>query len=378
MAVGAPPARAAEPTPPTLQRADGPTSPTRIRAVAVSTPGPDEAPIDRVLATIGGELITASDIGFWLWEQRLRNPRWRAIPAETLEPILLRRMIDEILATLWAADQLKEAPTEEIEKATDETLERLKTAAPSMANFDDWLAGEGFTAPEVRRRLRDREERLWFLRTAIASRLQIRPSQLDRSEITRLESGERPVRYRLRQILLRCNTEGRDGADDAYTPYRRRRGSATAPPGSPARADRDCSQTLVLALRVRRELLAGMPFSLAAELYSDDAATKRVGGELGWLAIQDINPTLEQVARQNLTGAVAPPVQTPGGIHLIEVVDFDTPSSLALMRRVQETYQAVVNQERGIRMVQLAEGVEVAPEGEVRHAPLEGADVPLE
>lgn len=306
--------------------------------------------IDRNVADIDGHVVTARDLAFWVWMERLRAPEIEQAADSLLAPEVLRNLADEILMSHWATESVKEVSEDDVDQATEQSVSEFRRLAPTQSGFDDWLAESGFDMDTVRRQIRERERRIWLIRNALALRHNVRETRLEGSEQTETEKTERPLRIHLRQILLSCPTR----ADD-----------------------RETSRVLLRALSIRRETLGGMPFTDAARLYSDDRGTRESGGELGWVAVKNLNAHLRDAVVGLKRGDVSEPVRTRQGWHLLQVVDLETPTALDLLGRVKTAYNKTLNEMRGDRVVRVAEGYSIAPpradepaEGE------EGADDP--
>ncbi len=303
--------------------------------VWAASPGETVFPVlDRVVAEVDGDVLTAADLQFWVWQEHLRRPELAAAPDSLLAAQLLRNLTDEILMAHWAEEKLREIDQEAVESATGQALAEFRDLAPDRIEYRDWLAEAGYTEGTVRFYLEAREQRLWLIRNALATRHAVRSSQLAGTEQTRAARQERPVRVHLRQILLRLPSE----ADD-----------------------RETSRLLVRALALRREIFAGLSFSQAAELYSQDDSTREDGGNLGWIELQAIHPALADAVAGLDRYDVSPPIRTPQGFHLLQLVDSETPTSLMLMERVREVYTEILGEQRAQRSVRIAEGVAIAP-----------------
>ena len=70
---------------------------------------------------------------------------------------------------------------------------------------------------------------------------------------------------------------------------------------------------------VSRRLAQGMSFEAAAETYSEDPGSARLGGSLGWFAQGVMDPAFEEAAFALREGERSEVVRTPFGLHLIEV-----------------------------------------------------------
>lgn len=289
--------------------------------------------IDRVVADVDGEVITARDLAFWVWQERLHRPDDDA-PDSTLSPAVLRNLADEILMAHWAAEIVKDVNDDAINQATEQSLADFRKAAPTKSGFESWVTDSGFDMETVRRCLREREKRLWLIRNALATRQIVRPEQLEGTEQSKKEITEHPVRVRLRQILLAC---------------------------SPRAGDEETSRALVRALSIRRQILNGLSFSEAAQTYSDDRGTRDSGGEVGWVAVKNLNPALRGAIAGLRRGDVSEPARTNRGWHLLQVVDLETPTGIQRLKRIRTAYDKILDEQRANRSIRVAKGYTIAP-----------------
>jgi peptidyl-prolyl cis-trans isomerase SurA len=80
--------------------------------------------------------------------------------------------------------------------------------------------------------------------------------------------------------------------------------------------DADARQRLAA---IRQRVVSGADFAELAKQNSEDASASK-GGDLGWVAPGDTVPEFEKVMNALKDGEVSPPVQTPFGWHLVQVV----------------------------------------------------------
>lgn len=114
---------------------------------------------------------------------------------------------------------------------------------------------------------------------------------------------ERPKRIRVAHLLVRVPAVGGGEVED------KARAKAEAALG-----------------RIR----AGADFGAVAKEVSEDPATARAGGELGWIGPGELVPAFEQVAFALKPGEASPPVRTPFGYHLIRVLEVEEAQKTAL------------------------------------------------
>lgn len=118
-------------------------------------------------------------------------------------------------------------------------------------------------------------------------------------ELRELFQNELPgVRVRARHILLRFPDEASEAQRDSV---------------------------LELANTLKERAQRGTDFAELAREYSDDRGTADTGGELGWFARGTMVEPFEEAAIAAEPGEVVGPVESPYGVHVIEVEDKETP-----------------------------------------------------
>jgi parvulin-like peptidyl-prolyl isomerase len=75
--------------------------------------------------------------------------------------------------------------------------------------------------------------------------------------------------------------------------------------------------------QVQDQLAQGVPFDQVAKDFSTDRATRDKGGDLGWFPRGQMNAPFEAAAFSQTIGDVGPPVQSPNGTHIIQVLERD-------------------------------------------------------
>jgi peptidyl-prolyl cis-trans isomerase SurA len=72
--------------------------------------------------------------------------------------------------------------------------------------------------------------------------------------------------------------------------------------------------------RLRERIATGADFAELARINSEDASASK-GGDLGWVAAGDTVPEFERVMNGLKDNEVSPPIQTPFGWHLVQVLE---------------------------------------------------------
>jgi peptidyl-prolyl cis-trans isomerase SurA len=115
--------------------------------------------------------------------------------------------------------------------------------------------------------------------------------------------------------------------------------------------------------RLRERIVQGADFAEVARQHSEDASASR-GGDLGWVAAGDTVAEFERVMNDLKENEISPPVQTPFGWHLVQVMERrsdelsddrkKTAARLAIrQRKADEAYQDWLRQMRDRAFVEL-------------------------
>jgi peptidyl-prolyl cis-trans isomerase SurA len=107
---------------------------------------------------------------------------------------------------------------------------------------------------------------------------------------------------------------------------------------------------------LREKIIAGADFAEVAKQNSEDASAAK-GGDLGWVAAGDTVPEFERVMNSLRDREVSPPVQTPFGWHLVQVLERRSDElsgerkkvmarQLIRARKADEAYQDWLRQQR--------------------------------
>lgn len=243
----------------------------------------------RATARVNGTIITGTDV-----EQRvalvLAANETGAISEEELKRLrlqVLRNLIDETL-------QVQEAQALEIPVSPDEVNATYQRLAGSRFNrtlpeMERYLASVGSSVASLKRQIEG--EMAWerVLRRNVAPFVNVSASEVNEL-YSRMQASRGTAEYRLAEIYL--------SATDATRP-----------------------QVKANADKIVEQLRAGGSFLAYARQYSE-ASTAAVGGDLGWIKLEQLqNPQLEAIARDLAPGQLVGPVEIPGGFEILYLVD---------------------------------------------------------
>ena len=246
-------------------------------------PAPAAQQAVRILAVVNGSPITNIDV-----ENRAKLFALSANLAVTpevldrLKPQILRQLIDERLrmqaverAEIVVPDKAIADAVAEIEKrngmAPGALRKRLEAGGVSMATLVDQLRTQlGWTQ---------------LLREKLGPRGKVDHAAVAAEERLLAQETGQP-QYHVGEIFIPVET------------------------GSRGTAARNFAQTVISELR------AGAPFPVVAAQFSQ-SQTALAGGDLGWVAANQLDPAVARVVAEMPVGAVSNPIRVPGGIDIV-------------------------------------------------------------
>ncbi len=242
----------------------------------------------RATARVNGNIITGTDV-----EHRLAlvlDANEGQIPEEEIQRLrlqILRNLIDETLQVQEAAALEMEVTADEVNQA----YERLATTRfeRTPEELDAYLLSIGSSAGSLKRQIQG--EMAWdrLLRRNVAPFVNVSSTEV--SELyDRLQASRGTAEYRIGEIFLTATPATRE----------------------------EVSQN---AQRIVEQLRQGGSFVAYARQYSQ-ASTAAVGGDLGWIRLEQLqNPQLEEAAAQLAPGQLVGPVEIPGGFSILLLID---------------------------------------------------------
>jgi peptidyl-prolyl cis-trans isomerase SurA len=240
-------------------------------------------------AKVNGQIITGTDV-----DQRaalvLAANQGSQISDEEMQGLrlqVLRNLIDETL-------QIQEAKAQKIEVTpdqVDQTFTRLATDRfkQSPADLEKYLRTLGSSATSLKRQIEG--ELSW--NNLIERNVQpfVSVSDEEVNELyARLQASRGTAEYRIGEIYLSATPETRAAVAQN-------------------------------AKKIVDQIHAGGSFPAYARQFSE-ASTAAVGGELGWIRLEQLqNPTLEAAVQQLQPGQLAGPLEIPGGFDILALID---------------------------------------------------------
>ena len=279
--------------------------------------------LDAVVAMVGNTPITIYDI-----ERRLGDSiasfmqRRVSMPDRTLQLAMARSamndLVDEEVILLKAGEAKVELTDAEVQAWADDFMKEQASKFPSQSAFRQALVQGGYGSPEEYRRAmtvvyrRNQTIQKYVRQLAQDKKLPsvVIPESQVQAEFERWKAvglPKRPATVSWRQMVI-------------------------AP--APSAAAKDAARAKIDSLRA--EIKAGGDFERIAKRESMDAATKEVGGDLGWRKRGDLPAELERLLFGPLAikqGEVSPVVESPYGFHLLRI-DRSNPPAEVKVRQI--------------------------------------------
>jgi len=256
----------------------------------------EEELLDRIVAVVDQEIILLSEVKQRAQLELLQEGRYVADDStlRALEKKVLDDMIaDRILLVKAQKDTALEVTAEEVDRALEEQLARIRRDAGSEEAYQDLIRREGLTERELRRRFR-KELRNYLLKQKFMAKLarKVHISDEDVRAFYQAYEDSLPVlpeRVDIAYILVKPKVgEGR------------------------------LREVQRKAARLLRQVQEGTDFEALARAYSEDPGSRRRGGDLGYFERGTMLPEFELVAF-SLRPGESDTVYTRLGYHVIYV-----------------------------------------------------------
>jgi peptidyl-prolyl cis-trans isomerase SurA len=249
-----------------------------------------EGIIDKIVAVVGGEYITLSEL-----EQEVQMLRAQGMGSDrNTRCNLLENMLQAKLFLMQARLDSLTVNSEMVQAELSQRMDQMRTALGG-----DEKAEEYFGKPLYKLRQE------WQTQLEENSLIQQEQQQIARAipEITPydvklyLDSTNVedlpviPIKYQMSQI---CIYPDRESANLA------------------------CKERL---LGIRERIINGDKFSTLARLYSEDPGSARKGGELGMASKSIFWPAFSDAAMSLKEGTISQIVETPDGFHIIQIIE---------------------------------------------------------
>ncbi len=256
--------------------------------------------VDYIVAVIGDTMILRSELEEYILD--LQAQRIPVPPPESPErPAFLEQVLDRMVADLLIIVAAQKADIivgdDEVDQLVDQQLAAIRRQFASQLQFEQALAGRGLTLVEFRLRLTQRgraqimAQRYLEREVSMINPIPVSEEEIEEVwEVQKSTLGPKPASVTLKQVII--STEPTDDA------------------GLLAREEAE--QALSRAI-------AGEDFTRLAREYSDDAASRESGGDLGWVQRGLLVPEFEEALWAMRPGEISDIVETGFGYHIIKL-----------------------------------------------------------
>ena len=242
--------------------------------------------VRKATAIVNGDIITDTDVDHRLGLVLIANGG-QVSPEErnVLRLQVLRNLIDEKLQIQEAAQHQVNVPEAEVEQAYGRIAANFRQ---SREAFEAFLREGGSSPASIKQQIRGELAWTRLLRRRVEPFVNVGDDEVQ-SIIRKLEEAKGQEEYRLGEIFL------------------------SAPPELQG-------QMMADAARIVEQVRAGASFVAYARQFSE-ASTAAVGGDLGWVRVEQLSPALQAIVPSLQRGSVSDPVAVPGGVAIIALVD---------------------------------------------------------
>jgi len=263
---------------------------------APGTAAPRQAPhvalVDRIVAVVGKEVITLSELA----ERRSFAERQLKLQGTPLpERALLERQILERLIVDKAQLQLARENGIRVEEfQLDRALERVaENNSMSLAAFRQALEKDGVAFERFRDEVRQQIQMQRLREREVDDRIEVSDAEIDNFLSEQQSGGGKRSEYHLAHVLVRVP----DQASPEQIDSARRK-----------------------AEKARAEAAAGTDFAKIAASYSD-APDALQGGSMGWRAEDRLPEIFAGAAKGMKAGEVSGLLRSPGGFHVLKLIE---------------------------------------------------------
>ncbi|HEY4188550.1 MAG TPA: peptidylprolyl isomerase [Polyangia bacterium] len=253
--------------------------------------------VEKVAAVVGSNIILASEVeekaAPMLGDlSRITDPGKRAARATALRRETLERLIDDQLINEQASELRLSVTPEQVDASIAE-IKRQNNIDDKQ--LEDALRAQGMSMEAYRADLKKQLLRFRVLNIAVGAKVTITDEDV-RSYYNRHYKSGTNTEVRASHIFLAIP----DGADAGVVAEKQALGRK-------------------LVERAATEDFAGL-----AREYSDDAATRKDGGDLGYFGKDILPKAIEEMVFSMKVGDVAGPVRADRGFHVMKLIDRKT------------------------------------------------------
>lgn len=224
---------------------------------------------------------------------------------QRLQRQALRNLVDEHLQMQEAGTYDVTISDEEVNASVGRLLSR-NGADPNKLVSD--LAAAGVSIETLRDQVRSEIAWQRIVNGLYGSRIRISDAQIDET-LNQITANASKPNYHVAEIYIEATPDigGMDGAMEG-------------------------------ANAMIQQVQSGAPFPLLAQQFSSAASAAR-GGDVGWVREGELRPEIDTAIREMTPGSVSTPIQVPGGVYVVALVDKRVSESDTLYKLKQVTVE---------------------------------------
>ncbi len=261
--------------------------------------------VNRIVATVDGDPITAHEVRRYAEERHARN----VSDADLLEAVIT----DKILEKEIAARKIS-AKKEDIDRYVAEIMSRNNL---DEEKFKAALKEQGMTLEQYRTRIKGELERTQL----VGRELNSTPPPVADEEVRKYYEEHKDDFADKNAVTLR----------DIFLPFQQ------------GMSQQDAMRVVEQAKSIRQMAASGQPFDALARKYSQGPGADK-GGLLGTFKRGEMAPGLEQQVFAMRAGDVTQPMVGPTGVHLMKVDSFEAGSHADFDTVKDEIRQHIANE----------------------------------
>jgi peptidyl-prolyl cis-trans isomerase SurA len=262
-----------------------------LAAAALTAAARDAVLVDRIVALVGKDVITLTELAERTAqaERELVRRRIAAPDPAVLERQVLERMVLDKAQLQRAAQTGLRVDELQVERAVERVAQNNKM---SLAELRRTLEQDGVPFERFRSELRQQIVLTRLREREVDDRVQVSETEIDQYLEENRAEATQAVEYDVAHVLVRVPEQA-----------------------SPEQVE----QARARAARVRGEAAAGLDFAQLAASYSD-AGDALQGGAMGWRAPGRLPDLFAEALREMTPGEVSPVLRSPAGFHVVKLV----------------------------------------------------------
>ena len=259
---------------------------------AAPRPAPRVALVDRIVAVVGKEVVTMSELAERrdFAERQLRRQGTPLPERALLERQILERLIIDKAQLQLARDNGIRVEEVQLDRALDRVAEQNRM---SLAEFRQALEKDGVAFSRFREEVREQIQMQRLREREVDDRIEVTDAEIDQYLADAKSVPGSRSEYNIAHVLVRLPEQA-----------------------SPEQIDAARKK----AEQARADALSGVDFAKVAASYSD-APDALQGGAMGWRAEDRLPELFAGAVRGMKPGEVSPVLRSPGGLHVLKLLE---------------------------------------------------------